>query len=433
MKTKICLLIISALLTQTLFSTHTAAFFQAAQAADDKNLESFELIWSTIKKSHWDESLVGDSWDQTRERLLPSIKAAKNIGEARVVMAELIESLEQSHFGVIPADSYEAIEGVKGGSQDIGLTIRLVDNQLLVAAIRDGSTSQKAGVKPGWRLIAADGKQADDLIQKFRKAEHGPQRAETIAGMVMSRVLSGSAGKKIEVEFTNHNNETQTLNIACEKPPGKLSRFGNLPPIRVDDETRTYPGNIGYYRFSAFLDPMRIMPAWRKAVKNPQHANGFIIDLRGNVGGIAGMTMGMTSAFTSEASSLGTMTMKGNKLNFVANPVSKPYAAPVAVLVDECSISSAEILAGGLQDLGLAKVFGSRTAGLAYPSVVIKLPNGDGFQYAIADYHSASGERLEKTGVVPDEEVPLTREKLQSSEDPVLGAAMAWIKSQNKQ
>lgn len=429
MKTKVSLL---TLLLISTISCPTSAY-QADQTRRRKNVESFEMIWKTIKNTHWDESLVGDSWSAKRQELLPGIKSSGSNAEARLIMAKLIDSLEQSHFGVISADSYEAIEGVKGGNEDVGLTVSLINDQLLVTGVREGSTSEKAGVIPGWQLTKVRGKQAAELIKQFRNAEHGPQRAETITGLAMRKMLSGGSGKKLKIEFIDAHDQTRKLNIPCEPPPGRLSKFGNLPPIRVDDETRTYPGNIGYYRFSAFLDPMRIMPAWRKAVNNPQHKNGFIVDLRGNVGGLAGMTMGMTSAFAAKPSSLGTMTMKGNKLKFVANPVSKPFTGPVAVLVNEGSISSAEILAGGLQDLKLAKVFGSRTAGLAYPSNVMKLPNGDGFQYAIADYHSASGTRLEKTGVVPDEEITLTRELLLAKKDPVLTAAMAWIKSEIQQ
>lgn len=419
-------------LLSTVLIAGPVSAFQSDQTTE-KNVQSFELIWKTIKNSHWDESLVGESWTQAREQLLPQIQEADSIKKGRSVMNELIASLGQSHFGVIPADSYEVIEGVKGGGYDIGLTIRLVDNQLLVTHVRERSSAEAAGVKPGWLLTKVRDKVADELIERFRQAEQGPQRADTIAGLAMARMLSGNANEQLEVEFVDLQSETKTLTIACEKPPGNYSKFGNLPPIRVDHETRTYPGNIGYYRFSAFLDPFRIMPAWRNAVNDPRHANGFIVDLRGNVGGLAGMTMGMTSAFVGEQVTLGTMTMKGNKVNFVANRVPKPYSGPVAVLVDECSISSAEILAGGLQDLQLARIFGSRTAGLAYPSTVIKLPNGDGFQYAIADYHSASGQRLEENGVVPDEEIKLTRSLLTAQADPVLDAAMAWIQAENRQ
>jgi carboxyl-terminal processing protease len=97
--------------------------------------------------------------------------------------------------------------------------------------------------------------------------------------------------------------------------------------------------------------------------------------------------------------------------------------------VDEISISTAEILAGGLQDLGRARVFGSRSAGAALPSAIERLPNGDGFQYAFANYVRTGGQPLEGRGVLPDVEAPLTREALLAGRDPALEAALTWIRS----
>jgi carboxyl-terminal processing protease len=88
-------------------------------------------------------------------------------------------------------------------------------------------------------------------------------------------------------------------------------------------------------------------------------------------------------------------------------------------------------MAEGLKDLGRAHIFGTRTAAAALPSVFEKLPNGDGFQYAIANYISEGGKPLEGLGVTPDVETPVTREALLAGKDPARDAAVAWIESQN--
>jgi carboxyl-terminal processing protease len=61
-----------------------------------------------------------------------------------------------------------------------------------------------------------------------------------------------------------------------------------------------------------------------------------------------------------------------------------------------------------------------------------KLPNGDGFQYAIANYISEGGQPLEGIGVTPDEEVKLTRHQLLEGQDAPLDAAITWIRKQKK-
>jgi carboxyl-terminal processing protease len=104
----------------------------------------------------------------------------------------------------------------------------------------------------------------------------------------------------------------------------------------------------------------------------------------------------------------------------------------LAILVDGTSASTSEIMAEGLKDLGRARIFGTRTAAAALPSVFERLPNGDGFQYAIANYVSQGGEPLEGLGVTPDVETPLTRQALLAGQDPALDAAVAWIASQKQ-
>jgi carboxyl-terminal processing protease len=96
--------------------------------------------------------------------------------------------------------------------------------------------------------------------------------------------------------------------------------------------------------------------------------------------------------------------------------------------VDGTSASTSEIMAEGLKDLGRARIFGTHTAAAALPSVFEKLPDGDGFQYAIANYISEGGRPLEGLGVTPDVETPITREALLAGKDPALDAAVNWIK-----
>ena len=102
------------------------------------------------------------------------------------------------------------------------------------------------------------------------------------------------------------------------------------------------------------------------------------------------------------------------------------------MLVDGCSASTSEIFAGGMKDIHRARIFGTRTAAAALPSTFEMLPNGDGFQYAIANYISQGGRPLEGIGVTPDEEVKPTRRQLLDGHDPALEAALRWIDQQKR-
>lgn len=398
----------------------------------EKNLASYDQVWSTIKEMHWDVDLVGEKWDAAHQKIRPQVENAKTMQEVRQAMEDLIHELGQSHFGIIPADSYEVVSEETGGDGYSGIDFRLIDDHAVVARVAKGSPAESAGVEVGWTLVKVGKRTAEELIKKFSKAASGPMRRETIAGLAMSRVASGAVGDAKAFVFKDHKGQEQKIDLKFGTPPGKLSKFGNLPEMRVDFETKTLEGGVGYFRFNMFFDPARVMKAYNNAIQNDDHQNGFVIDLRGNIGGIGGMTMGMARPFAKEKTKLGTMLMRKNKLNFAVFPTGERYSAPVAVIVDECSISSAEILSGGLQDIGAAKVFGQRTAGLALPSTVVRLPNGDGFQYAVANYLSEKGKSLEMDGVSPDFPVKLTAEGLAKDNDPVLTAALRWISQQSK-
>ena len=222
--------------------------------------------------------------------------------------------------------------------------------------------------------------------------------------------------------------------IGRAKPPGTVTRFGHLPPLSVDYESRRVgpKASVALVRLSIFFDPSTVLPAWQKDVAGLAGARGLVLDLRGNPGGIGGMAMGMSGWLVREVAALGTMKSRDGDLKFVVNPQATPYDGPVAILVDELSASTSEILAAGLQDLKRARVFGRQTPGAALPSQFERLPNGDAFQYAVATYVSSGGRTLEGAGVVPDEVVALDRKSLLAGKDAVLDAALRWIATQEK-
>lgn len=145
--------------------------------------------------------------------------------------------------------------------------------------------------------------------------------------------------------------------------------------------------------------------------------------------------MGVAGHFVDEVIPLGTMTSRDNEIRFVTNPRrvdsrGRPvqvFDGPLAVLVDRMSASTSEIFAAGLQGIGRARIFGDRTPGQALPSVLVRLPNQDVLQYAIANFTAPDGSRIEGRGVLPDEETPLTRRALLEGRDPPLEAALRWI------
>ena len=205
--------------------------------------------------------------------------------------------------------------------------------------------------------------------------------------------------------------------------------------VRLETEVRRTPAgrSAGVIRFNVWMAP--IDGLFQKAVDGHRKADGIVIDLRGNPGGLAAMLMGISGHFLNERKSLGVMKTRDSELRFTSNPrlVSaagervEPFDGPVAILVDALTGSASECFAGGMQSLGRARVFGQTSMGQALPAVFDKLPNGDVLIHAYGDFVTATGTRLEGRGVVPDEEVPLNRTELLAGRDATLERALQWI------
>ncbi len=415
------------------------------EAQRDLNVRSLEVVWETVRDKHFDPTLGGMEWAACREEFLPRVAAATTATEARAAMTAMLGRLGQSHFGIIPAEAYEGVSegasksaaadfdgtGKPTGPGEAGLTIRVIDGRAVVASVRTGGAAERAGVRAGWVVDKVAGKEIGPIIERVRRASAGEGFLEARLALAIEGRFDGDAGETLDVVFLDGTDARTERTLTLVPETGLRAKLGNLPEMMVRFESwRVSAGTVGYIHLSTFLEPGAIMPRFTEAVGAMRDCRGMVLDLRGNVGGIAAMGMGVGGLFVDKPNQkLGTMTMRTLSLNFVLNPRLEPYTGPLAILVDEVSLSTSEILAGGLQDLKRARVFGTRTGGAALPSVIERLPNGDGFQYAFANYTSVGGAVLEGRGVMPDEVVPLIRAALLAGRDPALDAAVRWIQT----
>jgi carboxyl-terminal processing protease len=413
-------------------------------AQQKKNLESFDVVWQTVRDKHWDPKLGGLDWQAVHDELKPQVEKATSMAEVRAVMAEMLKRLGQSHFGIIPAESllaaseqgsgnHQAAAEHPSGAGVTGIDVRVVSNQALVVGVEADSAAAKAGVTPGWVIEKVGGEEMGSLFAKVREAYKGSTQLGFRLARAVANRLQGPIGGKVNAVFLDADNQEKSLEIPLAAQKGPVADLGIVTGVHVRFENRKLEGNIGYLELNTFFDPAGVMPQLEKAMNDFREANGIILDLRGNPGGLAAMGVGFGNWFVQSSNfKLGTMTMRNGEYHFILNPRSEPYLGPLAILVDCSSASTAEFLAGGLQDLKRASVFGTRTAGAALPSQITRLPNGDGFQCAIANYVSVGGQALEGRGVQPDQVVELNRAAVLAGRDPVIDAAVEWIKTQKK-
>lgn len=427
----------------------TASTTADATAARAEDLAAFDQVWTTIRDQHWDPALGGLDWDAIRAELRPRVEQAQSAAQSRAVLKELLQRLGQSHFAIVSADAVELLQpdaadtgdpldAAPGGEGTCGLQARAAGDTVLVTAVDESSAAWKAGIRPGWMLLRVGRTDMPELLRRLHATAGDGVDARFHLALALQQRLQGPVGGRLQLTLLDGVGASVQHDLRLAAPAGELVTFGNLPPARVWLTSRWArppqadgSGGVGVIAFNAFLDPVRVMRQFAAAMDSFQRADGVVLDLRGNPGGIGAMAMGMAGFFVAEKDRyLGTMITRQTRLRFVVNPRPRVYAGPLAVLVDDMTASTGEILAAGLRDLGRARVFGRRTAGMALPSLLTVLPNGDGFQYAFASYETAAGAVLEGAGVTPDELVPLQRETLLSAADATLASALDWLAGQ---
>jgi carboxyl-terminal processing protease len=399
------------------------------------NLASFEFVWTTVRDQYWDPKLGGVNWQAAHEEFLPAMQKADTMSQARQVLERMIGRLGQSHFAIIPSIVYEDLgarrDGEEGGAGATGIDTRVIEGRILVTQVEEESPAAAQGVRPGWIIVRIEGKEMAPAIAKVAQTYQNSTQRDLMLHHATQTRMSGPVGGTRRIEFLDGADKVVQKEIGLRAPPGELTIFGLLPPTPVWFHARKLAGGIQYVAFNLFLDPARLMTAFGDAVAAAGTNPGFIVDLRGNPGGLGIMATGMAGWFINKPNQqLGVMQTRQGPLKFVVNPRAPAYRGPLAVLVDGTSASTSEIFAGGLQALGRARIFGSRTAGAALPSLIDQLPNGDAFQHANANYVSQDGRTLEGAGVIPDVEVIPSREALLAGRDPVLDAALKWIGEQ---
>jgi carboxyl-terminal processing protease len=408
----------------------SAVTVQARQEWKTASLAAFDETWQTVNDHHYDPSFGGLNWAAIREELRPQAERAPTPDAVRQVIVEMLARLKQSHFVLLTSSS---VGQPLPGDAVVPIDVRIVEDELTVTRVDDSGLARI--MRAGDVVVSIDGQ---DPTRDTRGPDVRARRLDAWRRAV--RALHGTEGSSARLVLRRTDAATQEVDIVRARKGGEVVQLGNLPPLRVQTEVRearTPVGQrVGVIRFNVWM--IAVGAPFAAGIDTYRQAEGLVIDLRGNPGGLAEMMRGIAGHVLAEPGLLGTMHMRGAVLEFRANPRRstsdgrkvEPFTGPLAILVDELTASASECFAGGLQDLGRARVFGADTMGQALPAATRPLSNGDVLMYAIGDFVTSKGRRLEGQGVVPDEPVTLSRAALAAGRDLALERALAWIDRQ---
>ena len=294
-------------------------------------------------------------------------------GAIKGMVAEL-----DPHSAYMTAEEYRVFQGeTEGKFGGVGVEVDYRNDFVTVIAPIEGSPAARAGIRPGDQIVTVNGR---------------PMRGERLDKLVL--LMRGPPGSKLRMSVRRKGvTEPISFDLTREE-----IRITSVVIKRLD-------GDIGYVRLKQFqegthIELLRGAAALRKASNRP--LAGVILDMRNNPGGLVDEAEAISDEFLNDGSIYSTR-HRGKIVDEVKARAGGAFAAmPVVVLVNEYSASSAELVAGALQDSKRATVVGAQTFGKGSVQTIYDLPGGAGMRLTTMRYYTPSGRSIQAEGIKPD-------------------------------
>ena len=288
------------------------------------------------------------------------------------LMPHLVEELDP-HSVYIPAENYaEVNETLDGEFDGIGVVFNMATDTVIVLNVIPGGPSDKAGVKNGDRII-----EIDDSLVAGRKIDQN----------AVVKMLRGKRGTEVKLGL-------QRQGIAGLVP---VTVERGVIPIKSLDAAFMIAPETGYLKLSAFSKNSYEEIVKSLAQLKETGMRRLIFDLRGNSGGFLDQAILIANEFL-PANKLIVYTEDKykNQLKEYSDGQGQYVDMDLAVLIDEGSASSSEILAGALQDNDRGTVLGRRSFGKGLVQKQIPFADGSALRLTIARYYTPTGRSIQK-------------------------------------
>lgn len=411
-------------------TTSTGEFSILPQATTTTN---FGVFWKT--------------WNILDKNFVPSSTSSiANSSEARVLGAieGLVASYDDPYTVFIPKEKTAAFnEQVNAEFEGIGAVLSEANGEIVVTGLLPDSPALKAGLKPGDRILAVDDQptQGQTLITIIPRIR-GPK------GTVVSLTINSVTTKQIaEVPITRGmvvipttatRVVTAAKNILASVVEKAITAAASVPGLKREAalaEANEKAAKIAEQKFfvlqlatfarssvDAFIVDLQ------KFAKSG--GTNLIIDLRNNPGGYLDVAVDLASYFlpngqvvvTEKSGAAGVVTEHRS----TGHPLldSATSTRRVVVLLNRNSASASEILAGALQDYGVARVVGEKSFGKGSVQTVVDIGEIGSLKITIARWFTPKGRNISFEGITPDIVVDTSDEKYASSTDPFMDAAV---------
>lgn len=290
---------------------------------------------------------------------------------AEHVIPLLVEELDP-HSVYIPASEMQAVnEPLEGEFDGIGVVFNMATDTVIVLNVIHGGPSDKAGVKAGDRIV-----RIDDSLVAGRKI---PQD-------LVVRRLRGPRGTQVRLVL-------QRQGIADEV---EVTVTRDVIPMKSIEAAFLIAPGIGYVKLSQFArtSHAELVQALRRL--RGEGMTGLIFDLRGNTGGYLDQAIRIADEFLPEGQLIVYTEDRNHKQLREYSSGGGSTDLKLAVLIDEGSASSSEILAGAVQDNDRGTIIGRRSFGKGLVQQQIPYNDGSALRLTTARYYTPTGRSIQK-------------------------------------
>ena len=395
-----------------------------ASVATDLGFRLLALFryWNMVEYWFPYRGVIGTSWPEVLADFIPQFAAAESFQEYNAALARLIVTINDTHAilqtSINPLPPY--------GECLVPVALRFVENRATVAGYRHAAKGPASGLDVGDVVVAVDGTPVERLVEEWRPYYPASNEPARLGRMAMF-VLRGAC----EPTELRIRRGARDLDVRAERIPGAEIDYRVLSTHdKAGDTLQWLADDVAYLKLSTVRQGD--VPGYLEAL---QRARGLVVDIRNYpnefvvfvLGGhfvreptpfarFSGPDLANPGAFTT----IGPVSLQ---------PLAPHYDGPIAILVDEATVSQAEYTTMALRASPRAFVVGSTTQGADGNVTTLPLPGGLSSRFSGLGVFYPDGSPTQRIGIVPDVVVTPTIDGIRTGRDEVLEAALREIEA----
>lgn len=412
------------------------------------NVKLFELfrVWNAIAYFYPYKYLLDHNWDVVLKKYIPIFKNIKSENDYKRAITQLAAEIQDTHTSLKNSHQYDVF-----GKLSAPFTFQIVDNGVLITAIKDEKKTQKANIQIGDLITKINGKSVAKIIAE--KSKYYPASNASVqirdaynylfSGNEPSVTIEGvtETGKsfKTTVERMSRNFKEEWDKDGI--PNYHLTYNGKNYEYLVwnTTESRLNPvfrlDNKAYVEFSSLrgkeIDSL---------MRSIQNTKGIVFDLRSY--NDDGSLLKVFDHLFSKPQFTGIKTQPDfdrpgqfcfvdyiitKEYKYIGKENPEAYQGQVIVLINEYTQSAAELWAMIFKKVPNVIFVGSQTAGADGNMVSIQLTDGNALYFSGLGIYYPDGSETQRIGIKPDLIIRPTLKSIRDKEDLLLKKAFQLI------